>query len=79
MSEQFHILKDKVIESEKAILTKLNFRLKSNTLAFWIDYFTSKWDLFIESKDGLDAMKEANIETKLKLRSSDGESYRFYR
>jgi len=52
MSEQFNILKDKVIESEKAILTKLNFRLKSNTLAFWIDYFSSQWDLFIESKDG---------------------------
>lgn len=75
------MLREQVIECEKAILTKLNFRLKSNTLAFWVDYFSLKWDTFLTSVEGEQIMREAHFEQdkKVKLRSSDGDCYRIYR
>lgn len=51
---------------------KLNFRLKSNTLAFWIDYFSLKWDNFVDSIEGDRIIKQANLDMKIKLRISNG-------
>lgn len=33
---------------ERRILLSLNFKLKANTLPFWIDYFSLKWDNFVD-------------------------------
>jgi hypothetical protein len=58
---------------------KLNFKLKSNTLAFWVDYFSLKWDAYTESSNGREAMREAKFNVAVSLRSSDGDCYRLYR
>jgi hypothetical protein len=79
MSERFSLLRDRVLESEKLILVSLNFRLKSNTLAFWIDYFSLKWDTYIRSADGRTAMAEAQVDIGFELRGADGDCYRLYR
>ena len=50
LSEKFFIQKSSIVEMEQNILKKLNYRLKSNTLAFWVDYFTLKWDEFTNSE-----------------------------
>lgn len=60
------------MEKEQEIVIKLNFRLKSHTISFWVDYFSTKWDRDIEKK-------ENNSMSVLKLRSSEGDSYRYYR
>ena len=57
---------------EHNILMKLNFKLKSNTLAFWVDYFTLKWDTFVDSQRGIEAQREIGLATKVVLRSADG-------
>ena len=42
--------------SSKLNELKKQIELKSNTVAFWIDYFSMKWDLYVESVEGRKAI-----------------------
>jgi hypothetical protein len=77
--ERSILLRDRVLESEKLILVSLNFRLKSNTLAFWVDYFSLKWDAYIHSSEGLATITEAKVNIGIELKGADGGCYRLYR
>ena len=79
LSEKMFIQKSSIVEMEQQILMKLHFKLKSNTLVFWVDYFTLKWDAFVTSVHGTSLMSQADLRNKILLRDSDGDCYKLYR
>ena len=47
---QKNITKTQLLEMQNKVVVKMNFKLSFNTLSFWVDYFSQKWDDFTARK-----------------------------
>ena len=44
------LTREEILKTESVVVLGLNFKLNFNTLPFWCDYFSQKWDAFVESR-----------------------------
>ena len=64
---------------EKTIIVHLNFKLIRNTLIFWIDYFSARWDAYVEKSKTKENFIMLGLNSIIVLRNTAGYSYKYYR
>jgi hypothetical protein len=72
--------REEIIKVESSVVLGLNFKLNLNTLPFWCDYFSQKWDHYVEREQERENPELGELKDHLVLlRDPQGLSYKYYR